>query len=145
MAANPTCPPCMLTLWDPTPRQASRRRPICWPSTAAATATAAFLTTTSYILQNPSLCRTERSLQLATTLILWPWAQMGLWCSGHLLTVTVQCLWASADSLLSLGTSRLLCRVSPLEVPHRPSRVLFKETILPLFKGCCQETFHLKV
>lgn len=140
MAGNPTCLPCILMVWDPIHHQVLSLPPTCWSTTAAA----ASLMITSWILQTLSLWHIEGSLQLATTLTLLPRAQMGLSCSAPLLTPTVQCLWVSPNSLLSLVTPHLLCRVSTLEVPHLPFKVTFKETTRLLFKGCCQETLQLK-
>ena len=139
-AANPTCLPCMVTLWDPILRRASSTLPACWPTTAAA-ATSPMIT--SLTLQILSTWLREGLLQSATTLTTWLWAQMGLCCSGPLLMPTVPCSWGLPDSLLSLETPHR-CRVSPQGIPHLPSKVSSKETPLRLFKGWWQETSHPK-
>ena len=82
--------------------------------------------------------------QSATTLTSWPWARTARWCSGTLLTPTAPCSWASTDSLLSLETPPLLCRVSPRGTPRPPSRVSSRETPPLLFKGWCRETLPPK-
>lgn len=139
-AANPSYLPCMVTVWEATPHhRESSALPACWPTTATASPM------TLLTLQTLSSWLREGLLQPATTLTSWLWAQMGLCCSGPLLTDIVPCLWASQDSLLSLETTHLLCRASPQGIPHLPSKVSFKETLLRLLKGWCRETLLPKM